>query len=56
MKIQALTLQAGDLNAQRALYAEVLGFPVLFATVEAVTFQIGHTRLTFQQDGNFQGP
>lgn len=56
MNIHALTLHARDLNAQHTLYAEVLGFPVLSATVGAVTFQIGHTRLTFQRDGNFRGP
>jgi catechol-2,3-dioxygenase len=49
MRIRELTLQSKDAAAQRAFYHDLLGLPVVEEDSQHVTFQAGHTRLTFEQ-------
>ncbi len=48
MEITELRLQARDLDAQRAFYADMLGLPLVSQTGDTLTMQAGSTRLIFE--------
>jgi len=49
MLITDLRVVTRDVAAQHAFYAGTLGLPVLEGTADAVTLQVGATRLTFEE-------
>jgi catechol-2,3-dioxygenase len=55
MKILELELLTGDLEAQKAFYASVLGLPILESDAQHLTVQIGSSRLKFRLQTSFSG-
>lgn len=49
MHIQEIRLHTRDLAAQQHFYAEQLGLPLISRSSAALTFQVGASRLTFDQ-------
>lgn len=48
MRMTDLRVATRDVTAQRAFYAGTLGLPVVEETADAITLQVGATRLTFE--------
>lgn len=55
MNIEALTLHTRSIAQQRAFYGETLGLNIEKVSDDALTLRAGSTRLSFVQDGTFDG-